>query len=438
MCERHNFADVQLANGFAVSRSLRKDENWTDDGRQSPVPCFKSADHGFCTIQAAPACRSNSWTILSREEQLLANSMARGNSEMANPCNGRLKAKERAAMSVTSPYKKSLLKALVAAGLLAAFAIPAQAQSPAQQSGVKKTKIILDTDIGDDVDDAFALGLALESPELEIVGVTTAWGDTGLRARLVRRMLAETGQSQIQVAEGIVTESKSPFTQSRWAERGPAAPRMDAIDFLLAEIRRNPGELTLVAIGPLTNIGAAVERDRETFLKLQRVVLMGGSIRKGYGDSGYGPDHGPQAEYNIASDIPAARKLFLSGVPIFMMPLDSTQLKLDEVKRATLFSRGTRLTDLLTLLYHQWGQTTPTLFDAMAVAFVLEPRLCPVEKLHIEIDQQGFTRERQGTPNVSVCLESDSESFFRFLLPRLMSEPERKVAARRLKKSAAQ
>jgi inosine-uridine nucleoside N-ribohydrolase len=283
------------------------------------------------------------------------------------------------------------------------------------------TKIILDTDIGDDVDDAFALGLALVSPELEILGVTTAWGDTRLRARLVDRFLSETGHAGIPVADGIPTQSKARFTQARWAQAGSAArPHPEAVDFLLSAIRRNPGEITLVAIGPLTNIGAAIDRDAATFKRLKRVVLMGGSIRRRYDDLGYAPDRGPEPEYNIVSDISAAQKLFSSGVPIFMMPLDSTQLKLDEVKRALLFGRSSPLTDALTLLYHQWGHTTPTLFDVMAVAYVLEPSLCPVQPFHIDVDKDGYTRTGGAAPNASVCLDSNSDQFFHFILARLL------------------
>jgi inosine-uridine nucleoside N-ribohydrolase len=317
----------------------------------------------------------------------------------------------------------SAWKVLAAASLFVLIAFPGNAQSTSRvlANSTQRTKIILDTDIGDDVDDAFALGLALQSPELEIAGVTTAWGDTALRARMVRRMLSELGHAEIPVAEGIVTKSKTPFTQARWAERGPdAGTRIDAVEFLLGQIRKYPGEITLVAIGPLTNVGGAIERDAASFRKVKRVVLMGGSVRKGYGDLGYAPDRGPEPEYNIVSDINAAQKLFRSGVPIFMMPLDSTQLKLDEVKREMLFGQGTPLTDALTLLYHEWGQTTPTLFDVMAVGFVLEPKLCPLQELHIEVDEAGFTRGSGGAPNVSVCLASDSEQFFHFVLPRLM------------------
>jgi inosine-uridine nucleoside N-ribohydrolase len=299
----------------------------------------------------------------------------------------------------------------------------AQGLSKPSPTSAAKTKVIIDTDIGDDVDDAFAVGLALQSSELEIIGITTAWGDTRLRARLVDRLLAETANAKIPVAEGIPTQSKTPFSQARWAQAGPQESHPAAIDFLLGQIRQNPGEITLIAIGPLTNIGGAIDRDPATFKKLKRVVLMGGSIRRGYGDVGYLPDRGPQPEYNIVSDIPAAQKLFASGVSIFMMPLDSTQLKLDEEKRALLFSQGTPLTDALTLLYHEWGQQTPTLFDVMAVVYVLEPSLCPAQPFQIIVDKDGYTRTGTGSPNASACLASDSEAFFRFVLPRLLRAP---------------
>jgi len=331
-------------------------------------------------------------------------------------------------MKSASCCKTLFWSLLATVGFLLIGGVPCVGQSNSTGSvgSAPKTKIILDTDIGDDVDDAFALGLALQSSEVEIVGVTTAWGDTALRARMVRRMLLETGHAGIPVAEGIATKSLTTFSQAHWAEAGPdAKSRVDAVEFLLNEIRKNPGGLTLVAIGPLTNVGAAIERDAATFRKLKRVVLMGGSVRKGYGDLGYEPDRGPMAEYNIKCDVAAAQKLFTSGVPIFMMPLDSTQLKLDEVKRDVLFGKTTVLTGELAELTKEWGQKTPTLFDAMAVAYAIEPKLCPVTRLRIEADKEGFTREVKGEPNVSACLESDAERFFRFAMPRWMKAAEK-------------
>ncbi len=293
--------------------------------------------------------------------------------------------------------------------------------NPQTQAPAHPTKIIIDSDIGDDVDDVFAIGLALVSPEVEILGISSAWGDTKLRSRMIDRLLTETNSTNIPVAEGIPTQAKSSFSQAAWAKFGnaPTKSHPQAVHFLLDQIEKDPGNITLVAIGPLTNIGAAIDRDPATFKKLNRVVIMGGAVRKGYGDLGFAPDHGPQPEYNIYSDVAAAQKLFASGVPIYMMPLDSTQLKLDEDKRAFLFKQGTPLTNALSTLYYQWGQQTPTLFDAMAVAYALDPSLCPTTPLHITIEKDGSTRESVGAPNANACLASDSDQFFRFILPRL-------------------
>jgi inosine-uridine nucleoside N-ribohydrolase len=315
---------------------------------------------------------------------------------------------------------------LLGAALLGFGAHTGRAQSVPPQAPAAKAKIILDTDIGDDIDDVFALALAMRSPEIEIVGITTAWGDTTLRARLVQRFLKENGAAEIPIAVGIATRSAATFSQARWAQDGARFEKqLDAVDFLLEQAQKNPGEITLVAIDPLTNVGAAIDRDPAAFLKFKRVVLMGGSIRKGYGDMGYAPDHGPQPEYNIYSDVAAAQKLFASGVPIFMMPLDSTQLMLDEVKRNILFSAGTAMTNSLAALYYQWVERnrtpTATLFDVMAVAYVVQPELCPVTEFHITVDAQGFTRPGAEAANASACLASDSEKFFHFVLPRLMA-----------------
>ncbi|PYT37766.1 MAG: nucleoside hydrolase [Acidobacteria bacterium] len=299
--------------------------------------------------------------------------------------------------------------------LLSAPASKAQSvASPAAPDKNSPEKVIIDTDIGDDIDDAFAVALALRSPELQILGITTTFGDTETRAKVLDRFLAEAGRQDVPVAAGTPTPPKGTFTQRRYAENNrfakPSHP--DAVAFLLDQIRRNPGQITLIAIGPLMNVGAAIDKDPATF-------------RRGYGDLGFGPPTPPEPEWNILNDIPSAQKLFAAGVPLFVMPLDATQLKLDEVKRAFLFSQGTPLTDALTLLYHQWGQQTPTLFDPMTIAFLVNPALCPVQPMHIRVDDKGFTRADPGpssAPNPSntqVCLDSNPEAFFRFLLPRL-------------------
>ena len=293
---------------------------------------------------------------------------------------------------------------------------PAQSALPAAPE-----KVIIDTDVGDDVDDAFAIALALRSPELEILGITTTLGDTETRAKLVDRMLGEFGRQDIPVAAGTPTHTTSIFSQRRYAEGGHFArtSHPGARDFIRDQIRRYPGQITLIAIGPLINVGALIDSDPKLFRKLRRVVLMGGSIDRGYGDFEYLSPHGPEPEWNILADIPSARKLFASGVPLYMMPLDSTQLQFDEVKRSILFRSGTPLTDALTLLYYEWGQQTPTLYDVMTVAYILDPKICPVQAMRIRVDDKGSTLVESGTANAQVCLHSDSDLFFRLYMGRV-------------------
>lgn len=329
----------------------------------------------------------------------------------------------RAPLRSTRPA--TLLAALLATLLACLPAPPARAQS----TPGPRTPVIVDMDIGDDIDDAFALGLLLESPEFEIVGITTAWGDTALRVRLLERLLRETGHAGIPVAQGIPTASPQPFTQARYAARGaaPAAPPPQAVDFILRQARQRPGQITLLALGPLTNVGAAIARDPAAFRQLKQVVMMGGSVREGYRKSQYVPKRPPDKEYNIASDVAGARALFGAGVPIVMMPLDATQIRLDEVERNALLGHGSPVTDALALLYHQWidayqpwSSNMPSLFDVVPVAWLIDPSVCTPTMLRIGIDEGGLTRELPGAPNAAVCLASDQERFFHVLMGRLL------------------
>src|SRR5439155_16213936 len=109
----------------------------------------------------------------------------------------------------------AILLSIVALG--GTGAPPVSAQSASHASEKTPSKIILDTDIGDDIDDAFAFALALRSPEIEVIGITTAWGDTALRARLANRLLSEADVKSIPVLAGISTANKTNFTQADWA-----------------------------------------------------------------------------------------------------------------------------------------------------------------------------------------------------------------------------
>jgi inosine-uridine nucleoside N-ribohydrolase len=280
--------------------------------------------------------------------------------------------------------------------------------------------VILDTDIGDDIDDAFALALVLKSPELKLLGVTTEFGDTEMRARLVDRYLEAVGRGDIPVRAGVATPAKGPLSQAAYAEAAPNRKHADGVTFILEQIRAHPGQITLIGIGPLFNVQAAIKRDPATFKKLKRAVLMGGSVYRGYG----AVNAPPIPEWNILNDPDGLKALLGSGVPVFMMPLDSTQVPFDQKAQAAIFSHGSPLTDQLTLLYHEWSGTgewkTPTLFDPVAVTYAIRPDLCPATPMRIEVDAKGNTQPVAGAPNAQVCLKSDEQGFLGLLVGRLI------------------
>jgi inosine-uridine nucleoside N-ribohydrolase len=282
-----------------------------------------------------------------------------------------------------------------------------------------KIPVILDTDIGTDIDDAFALALIINSPEFELLGVTTVSGDTAARARIAAKMLWEAGGKwrQVPVVAGV-PGSKQNINQAPWAEGfvGPQLLKESAVDFLRSKFHRYPGQITLITIGELTNVAAMLKADPLVAKKIKRIAMMGGSIARGYE-----PGSNPDAEWNIKSNPAAAQVVFSSGIPIIMAPLDVTaMLKLDAAARSRIFNQNTPVTNSLAALYHLWNHETPTLFDPMAVALVLDPALCETKDLAVEVDDKGFTRVDDGTSvNATVGLSTNPEKFFEFYLSRV-------------------
>jgi inosine-uridine nucleoside N-ribohydrolase len=297
----------------------------------------------------------------------------------------------------------------------------------AAQAQPARGKIIIDTDIGDDIDDAFAVALALSSPEFDVLGFSAAFGDTPTRAKMLDRMLGELGHGDIPVAMGAPVDiNRNAFTQRRYAEGGAfaRASHPNSVDFVLGQAHKYPGQITLVAIGPLPNVGAMIDKDPAGFRLLKRVVIMGGSIRTLEDPYGVAPPIAPHPEWNIKNDIASAKKLFNAGVPLSVMPLDSTaNLKLHEVARTALFAHGSMTTNILAGLYYEWSAytraATPTLYDPMTLASLLDPSLCPTTPMHISVDDAGNTKETPGAPNADVCLHSDDDAFLRFYVKRV-------------------
>lgn len=304
-------------------------------------------------------------------------------------------------------YFAFLATALTLAGIAAPP--PARAAEPVQ-------KIILDTDIGDDIDDAYALTLLATRPGVKLLGVTTAFGQTHERAQLAAKLLHVIGRDDVPVCAGRTGEAKIG-TQYGWARgfTSKSIRQEDAVTFLKRQIDRNPGEITLIAIGALSNVGDLFARYPETASKIKGLFIMGGAVHVGYNNK---PPAEP--EWNIRCDPPAAKVVFTSGVPLTMAGLESTtMMKFDAPLQKRLFARGTAATDALAALTLLWGGGTPTLFDTVAVARALDQHFADEETLNVVVEPNGLTRPGEGKPNVKLLVRPQKEAFLEWFVSTL-------------------
>lgn len=285
--------------------------------------------------------------------------------------------------------------------------------------------VIFDTDIGTDIDDAYALVQILHSPELKLLGVTTVSGDAVARARLAAKLLATAGGKWAGVPVYAGTSNAPQYIkQTEWADgfSSPSLHPAGGVAFMREQINAHPGEITIIAVGELTNVAALLESEPGIGAKIKAIALMGGSVVRGYA-----PGSKPEPEWNIKSNAAAARTVFTSGVPLLVAPLDSTaDLKLTPEWRVRIFSRGTPLNDALAALdfiwlhTNTWKGTTPTLFDELAVALVATPSIVPLTPMHLEVEADGLTRALEGrAPNARVALTSDPAAFLKYFTDRL-------------------
>jgi purine nucleosidase len=318
------------------------------------------------------------------------------------------------------PRRLFLIRAAALGAALLSSSSPA-----AEEPSVKKKAIpiLLDTDIGTDVDDAFALALILASPELDLRGVTTVGTDPRTRALIVCRFLTAAGRSDIPVAAGALPQPDEEIKkQGRYAnpdgERRPRASQLvkeTAVEFLYQQLKARQGELTLLPIGPLTNVARLLHEHPDCKPWIRRIVMMAGSVRVGY--KGKAP---PEIEWNIRCDIPAAQAVFASGIPLVVAPLDATTLlKLEEPLRRRLFRTATPLTEQVRMLYELWGERTPTLYDPVAVALCFEERFCTMEEMRLEVDAKGRTRAVKGEANAQVATAIRGEDFLKWYVDRV-------------------
>ncbi len=291
----------------------------------------------------------------------------------------------------------------------------------AQQS---RLKVILDTDIGDDIDDAWALAFVLAHEGFEPVGVTISHGNTPPRAPIACKMLHLTGRNNIPVAVGRKTNERFSY-QFTWAEDFQALKPVSqsAAAFIVEQVKRYPGEIVLLAVGPLENVADALRLEPDLGKYVKRVVLMSGCI---YGRAG---NPKPIAEWNVRAAIPDAQLVYGAGLPLTIVPLDATTLvRLSDEEREQVRKHATPLTQALEALYRLWlsgPQARMTLHDQLAVAETARPGAFfgKKETLPLIVDDQGFTRidAVRGKP-VEVCLEPKRDEFMQYYIGALVRQ----------------
>jgi purine nucleosidase len=300
-------------------------------------------------------------------------------------------------------------------------------------------RIIIDTDIGGDPDDAAAISLALASPELIIEGITTVYFGVDYHARRAAAVLKLGGRTEIPIYNGLDASLLRNRIPSWWNPDNrddsgnpdildsEPAPKIagHAVEFIIRTVMDNPGEITLVGIGPLTNIAAAIIMEPRIVHNVKEIILMGGAVRLGDNAAELYP-----VEYNMQCDPEAAGVVFSSGAPIVMAGLDVTrkvvvsQAEIDRLIRSDK-PLNLALADVIRRWMQRIGEETTPMHDPLAMALTIDRSLVTTRRMKVKVDaghpefygQTIAISDPFG--NVDVCIDVDAERFNRLLFGRL-------------------
>lgn len=292
--------------------------------------------------------------------------------------------------------------------------------------------VILDTDIGDDIDDTWALALLLKSPELDLKLVVGDYGEAAYRAKLLAKYLERAGRSDVPVGIGLDIAPFGDGRQAAWVKdydlkSYPGRVLTNGVQAIIDTVMNSPQTVTLICIGPVPNIAEALKREPR-LAQRARFVGMQGSVRTGYGDAKQ-----PIAEWNVKCDPKALQQVFAAPWDITITPLDTCGLvTLKGAKYRRILESTNRIaTDLLTN-YRHWLVNQPTLaqdladhhsstlYDTVAVYLAIRQDLCVTEKLNLRVTADGFTViDPQGKPVTVATRWKDLGAFEDFLVERL-------------------
>ncbi len=319
-----------------------------------------------------------------------------------------------------------------------------------------RSKVLLDCDPG--IDDALAILLACASPEIDLIGVTTVGGNALIEdeTRNALAVLELAGATHVPVAQGCarglikdVTPAADTHGLGGLGYATLPEPRtrpldQHAVDFLIQTILAAPGETTLVATGPLTNVALAVRKEPRIIGAVKRCIVMGGAFRH----EGNMPLRG---EYNVWCDPHAARIVLHSGLPITLVPLDVTYRCLfREADMQSIAAHADACSPIVRFIadatrfyieYHRTAQNIEgcAINDALAMALVFAADLVAAQALYVDVETgdgpahaatcADFWRLTDKPPNAQVALDVDAGRFMQLFVRRMIELATRRSPA---------
>ena len=313
------------------------------------------------------------------------------------------------------------------------------------RSSGRKIPVIFDTDICDDIDDTWALAMLVQSPEFDVKLITTAVGNTKSKAKTIAKFLEIAGRTDIPIGIGV-QQHKGHHRQDAWAKdyelsSYPGTIYEDGVQALIDTIMKSRRTIKLVAVGPLPNIAAALEREPKIAEKAE-FVGMHGSVRRGYGNN---PT--PSAEYNVKAFVKEAQKVFTAPWEMTITPLDTCGIiYIKDQKYQKVLNKNSPLTRALMENYRAWqkqgirsnnkdlsetelnkrvdqkcNSSSSTLFDTVAIYLAMSTELVKMEKLPIIVTDDGFTRIDKNGKAINCATEwKDLGAFEDLMVDRLI------------------
>lgn len=279
----------------------------------------------------------------------------------------------------------------------------------------EKKHIILDTDIGGDIDDHWALGMLLNIPEAEIELVLTSSGDTRYRTKVAAKFLQDVGRADVRLGIGIarldqhLQETFSADVKQYLLDDYPGVVVEDGIAEMIRIIESKP-EIILIGIGPMTNLAALCLR-RPDLMKKCRLTIMAGSIAKNYKDR-----PGIVSEYNIAADIPASKVVFSANWKEFTItPLDHCgNMTIDGELYQQLFHSHQAIPKTILDCYKKWlifhkssehyETESSILYDTVAIHLAFTDKYVIFDDMNLVVDDVGFLRKESWGKSIRVAL----------------------------------